>query len=209
MRRLVWDFETTGFLEDPNSVVIEIGAAWLDDAHAIAEPFEWQLNHDIPIPEEITRITGHTRESLAERGVRPRDAMRLFVDLLLEADEHVTHNGLRFDLPMLQRMLERTLNWRATYVGPVMADVALRAIDTAALYKAWKLRRHRGGIPRLQWQRQVIEERVKGLRYNLGECCAQLGIDKAGIEQHRAGGDVALTARVWHGLQEQLPGLGW
>ena len=91
------DFETTGLLPEEDRI-IEVGAALV----------EWETGNplmlmssfvrpELPIPEEITKITGITDEQVDVYGISEKAAFSELHDLMSYADYAMAFNGSRFD----------------------------------------------------------------------------------------------------------------
>lgn len=111
MITIVWDTETTGLLkpdladlkEQPQ--IIELAITKLDDKYKVKKKRSWLINPGIPLPAEITKITGLTDDDLKGKPS--------FIDVLAEIEEEflgtyrmVAHN-LPFDKGMLVNELRR------------------------------------------------------------------------------------------------------
>lgn len=107
MKLLGLDFETTW--TDPVDVgqlrITEIGAVLMDwETRKPLEIFSkllWEESYPAS-PPELVELTGITDDMLIERAWKPHDALSLLMDLILEADYIVAHNGTLFDKPLLE-----------------------------------------------------------------------------------------------------------
>ncbi len=198
---LVWDLETSG-LDKEKCKILEIGCMQVI-AGEPTERMSWILNYGIEIPEEITKITGITPELIAEKGIDPRQAMDEFLPLISNAGAHLTHNGMRFDIEWLSWHMAKTLGWTVGRHKEFLGSVRARAIDTAVFVKAGKLGMIRGWDETFEvFSSRVMNTIAKGVKYNVGICCEELGIDKTPFAQHRALGDVELTHLIYRKLLE-------
>lgn len=192
----VWDLETSG-LDPKTDKILEIGWLCVRDGKE-TERGSVLLNHpNFEVPEVIVNITGITTEMI-RTGVAPREALNMLLERLNQGEvPHVTHNGLRFDCEFLLQAL-----WPDVTIGDYETfetNLYRNMIDTAVLFKAGKLgRRRRFNETFKEWGTRVMEERVYGLKYNVGVCCDELGIEKG--QQHRALGDVLLTNEIYKKL---------
>lgn len=201
---IVWDLETTGFVDDADSHILEIGAMVVKDGIIISR-HNWVLNHGIEIPAKITEITEIDQKVIDEYGRSPYLSIKEFVGLFtVHGPINLTHNGLRFDLPFLAKELSHTA---ANTEEKVEAAIDLiniltnYAIDTAAIYKGKKLGLIQAeGESFADYGKRVLDTKMFGLKYNVGACCDELGIDRTGIKQHRALADVELTYEIYKKL---------
>jgi DNA polymerase-3 subunit epsilon len=115
---VVFDLETTG-LSARSSRICEIGAVRVRNLE-VEDTFESFVRPGVPLPAQITAITGIRDEQLRHAPL-VGDVVRRFLDFAGSATL-VAHNA-RFDVSFLERQLER-LNGRRL-AGP--------ALDTAAL----------------------------------------------------------------------------
>jgi DNA polymerase-3 subunit epsilon len=140
MKLLGIDFETTGLSFDKDRIT-EIGAVlWCTEARAPMQIFNVLVHHeDGPgITEEITRLTGITQEMLDRYGVAPERAFARLVQLMLEADALVAHNGNGFDKPMWEAQMKRMKlpvppDWSPLWIDTCMDVPYPEAITTRKL----------------------------------------------------------------------------
>lgn len=195
---IVWDLETTGF--DPrDSEITEIGAMVVVDGQVV-EKKSWLLNHGIEIPEKITEITGITKALLDAEGRDPKECMDEFLAMMNGVQAHLTHNGIRFDIPFLIGSItkhgvgslsqEEIDNWRAT--------LEMTAIDTAVIVKARKLGMvQEEGESFFEFAKRVMDVRAYGVKYNVALCVEEMEIPTEGIALHRAMADVHFTNEIY------------
>lgn len=216
---IVWDLETTGFVENPDACIIEIGAM-VFDTHAdavsgtpwtLVSEHSWILQHHIDIPEKITEITGITREIIDAEGREAIICLREFTDLLVAVIRgggmHLTHNGFRFDIPFLVKQHAAFQVMDLEYQREFRSMLESSGVDTAVFVKAMKLRmtQHEGESFK-QFADRVMNVIAKGVKYNVGICCDEMGIDRSAITQHRANADVFLTSEIFKHLIKTAPG---
>lgn len=197
---IVWDLETTGFVDNPDARIIEIGAVVIRDGEVHSEQ-SWVLNHGIEIPEKITEITGITKEIIEEEGVNPDIALSEFIRLLVESDLHLTHNGFKFDIPFLIKQLKAIPGTPDHSFNFFQQCLEANGLDSAVMYKARQLdMKIKEGESVKQFADRVMNVRAKGVFFNVGHCCDDLGISREGVEQHRALADVKLTWEIFKKL---------
>jgi len=200
---IVWDLETSGFVEDPEARILEIGAVHVKDG-VIVDRRSWVINNDIKVPEKITEITGITQELVNTEGIKPAQALREFLIFFNQEEFHLTHNGIRFDVPFFIKQMKISFN----YLPLTMFDALERemfdfALDTAAEYKGRKLKMVQSDEEKfVDYAKRVLDTKVFGLKYNVAACCDDLGVDRTGIQQHRALADVELTYKIYQKLHD-------
>jgi DNA polymerase III epsilon subunit-like protein len=195
---IAWDLETSG-LDFENDRILEIGAAIVRNGE-ITERKSWILNNGIQVPEEITQLTGITQELIEKEGRDPKLCLDEFLALLNGAGGHLTHNGMRFDIPFLIAQARHYNAGQLSEEEYELFHTHLRAtaIDTAVLVKASKLGEKRMWNESFrEFADRVMEIRAYGVKYNVGICCEEMGIDRSAITQHRALGDVELTHEIF------------
>jgi len=196
---IVWDIETTGFSPTDDRIT-ELGVIMVNEGEIINKR-SWLLNYGAVIPEKITEITGITKEMIDKDGVEPAEALSQFLDLFVtqnSVDPHVTHNGLKFDIPFMCEALTRDLKYTSINFE---AEINNQMIDTAMLYKAQKLNmKQQWNETFLEFAKRVSNIRAYGVKYNLKLCSEELEIDTSKIDFHRATGDVLVTNEVYKKL---------
>lgn len=190
---IVWDLETTGF--DPKECkIIEIGAMKIVDGEVVTKK-NWILNHGVEIPENITEITTITQE-MVDMGVDPMVAMKEFLEEFVRGSEfNLTHNGFRFDIPFLLAAMteEQKVEYGETIING--------CLDSAVIYKARALGMDREEEESFnQFAGRIMSIWAKGVKYNVGHCCTDLGVDTSMSQFHRALGDVFLTNEIYKKL---------
>jgi len=186
----VFDFETTGL--DPHTCkILEIGALKVREGQP-DEQFSRLINWGIPVPENITQITGITQEEIDRDGIDPETAKREFKEFIGTLPL-IGHNIRNFDLKFLEQFFELTSgDWNALLGN---------YLDTAAMYKAKKLGTDRHWDETFNdFAERVMEVRAYGVKFNVGIACEELQIDKTGLTQHRALADVILTNEIFKKL---------
>lgn len=196
---VVWDLETSGFSPEDNRI-LEIGAMEVKNGEVVRE-HNWILNQYIPDPNfelqpVITEVTGLRQDDI-KRGQDPRRVIREFIDVLnVKRQPHVTHNGLRFDLPFLVAEIDRTTDDVDT--ERFSEFLYHNALDTAVFVKAAKLGMQRKWNQTFQeFGEEVMSVMAKGITYNVKGTCEEMGISMEDITLHRASGDVHLTNEIY------------
>lgn len=189
----VYDTETTG-LDTATCRVVELAVKRVVGGHS--EIFSWLIKPDSPLTEEELKvcreITGIDPAQLEVEGIPMLDAVEKFKQVTAGLPL-VGHNIFRYDNVIMMRFI------------PNFLDIAERCVDTAAIFKAERMREtpfwyesHQGFASR------ILNMRTPGLKFNLGYACDQLGIDVSGIVAHRAGGDVEMCDRLYRKLSSGL-----
>lgn len=202
---IVWDLETDGFDGRTNNI-LEIGAVEVQNGE-IVKTHNWILNHGVPVPGYITEVNGITDEIIRAEGRDPKECIGEFVSLFRPGMAHLTHNGIRFDIPFLYGAMDKLLrDWKVGSHIEFREMLEANALDTAAFVKAGKL-----GMAR-KWNEtfhafatRVLGIIAKGVKYNVALCCQEMDIDMAGITLHRAGADCQMTHEIYKKLISKQP----
>ena len=174
MYEIVIDIETTG-LDKLVDTPIQIAWHVLGARRKSLETGSFYINPGAPLPSVITRLTGITDETLAQRGYGNGPATRKYMDLIwrLQPCTLVGHNLIAFDYPILHNWMERFHNSRFKQ-APVV-----KLVDTMHLASVkWKTKK---------WLK-------------LEECAKRLDILFNKEQLHNAVEDVKLTTAVYLGL---------
>jgi len=198
---IVWDLETTG-LQKEKAEIIEIGVMHVKDGEVVEEK-SWLLNHNIPIEKITTDITGITKEMIDTEGMEPKQVFQEFIDILVKEEYNVTHNGMKFDIPWLIYHLGKHLSFNHDEQGNMNARLMMGMQDTAVIVKAKKMGEvMRAGEQFRHYAYRIMNQPVKGIKYNLALCCDEMGITIK--DQHRALADVKMTNEIYKKLTKEL-----
>lgn len=196
---VVWDLETSGFTENPDARILEIGAIIVDiHTEEKVSEHQWVLNHGIEIPQVIQDLTGITPEIIEKEGQDPKTGLTQFLSILNtvinDGGLHVTHNGFRFDIPFLMKQMRHLdIPIEREWVDKLKGT----GVDTAALYKGKKLGITPGDFENFAaFADHVLNIRRYGLKFSVSTACDDLGISREGIALHRALADVYLTNEI-------------
>ena len=196
-RYIAWDLETDGFNAALGNHILEIGAALVVDG-VITEKKSWLLNHNVEIPAHITAINTITKELLDKEGIDPKQALNEFFAFFKVGEPHLTHNGIRFDIPFLVESANVIYGLSAAQKVDLAARLNATAIDTAVIVKGKKLELEQNWNETFkQYADRVMEIRAAGVKYNVALCCEELEIPTEGVQMHRALGDVELTHEIF------------
>lgn len=197
---VVWDFETTG-LSPANDRIVEVAVAIVRDG-LVVDQWSSLIKIDCEIDPRAQEIHGITKEMCEKEGQPIAWVLKRLIQNLRDCEAHVTHNGSRFDLLFLEEEIKRDpVGMGAAAILQGWPEIVRKHIDTAALYKAEKMGERKGWDQ--EWYEffaRVLDARVPGLKYNVGACCDDLGINREGVVQHRAIGDVLLTHQIYERL---------
>jgi len=191
---LVFDFETSG-LESNSDRIIQVGLCAVLDGE-VSDRTSWLVNQDVRIDPRAEEVHGITVKDTRSRGIPPRESLARLFEALRSTPIRMGHNIHRFDIKFMHAECQR--------LG-LQPPVARDFIDTAALFKGWKL-----GMPKepseshQDYAHRVLSIRSAGLKYSAEACMRTLGIraDTAGL--HSAGDDAYLTHLIFQALQAKL-----
>lgn len=196
---IAWDLETSGLDAAAGAKILEIGAARIENGE-IVERKSWLLNHGIEIPEHITAINNITKAMIDAEGVDPKTALSEFFAFFKIGTPHLTHNGIRFDIPFLVESARQIYGADAGRTNDLRSNLYATAVDTAVLVKGRKLEMDRLWNEDFKtYADRVMMVRAPGVKYNVAQCCDELEIS-IDVQQHRALGDVELTNEIFKRL---------
>ena len=188
---LVFDFETSG-LEHRSDRIIQVGLCQVSDGE-VGDRHSWLVHQDVRIDPEATRIHGLTAEDLRARGIPPQESLTRLFEAMRSAPVCMGHNIHRFDVKFM-----RAEGRRLGIVPPEACDF----IDTAALFKGWKLGMPKGPHESHQdYAHRVLSIRAPGLKFSVDACVRALGIKVDARGLHNADQDAYLTHLIFHALQ--------
>lgn len=191
---LVFDFETSG-LESNRDRIIQVGLCAVSGG-VVSDRKSWLVNQNVRIDPRAEEVHGITIEDTRARGIPPRESLARLFEAMRSVPVHMGHNIHRFDIKFMQAESRR--------LG-LQPPIARDFIDTAALFKGWKL-----GMPKepreshQDYAHRVLSIRSAGLKYSVEACMRTLSIraDEAGL--HSAGDDAYLTHLIFQALQARL-----
>ena len=191
---LVFDFETSG-LEHNSDRIIQVGLCAVTDGEVSGRK-GWLVNQNVRIDPSAEEVHGITIEDIRTRGIPPRESLTRLFEEMRSAPICMGHNIHRFDIKFLQAESRR--------LG-LQPPLARDFIDTAALFKGWKLgMRKEPRESHQDYAHRVLSIRSAGLKYSVGACMRALDIraDTAGL--HNAGHDAYLTHLIFQALQARV-----
>lgn len=107
MLLLALDFETTG-LNTAEDHVIEVGAViYSTNLDQTLQMSGYFVDHEVPIPEIITQITGIRRSMIDKFGVSSKQALSQLLNMVEEVDAIVGQNIVDFDIPLARAWAQR------------------------------------------------------------------------------------------------------
>ncbi len=191
---LVFDFETTG-LDPETDRIIQVG---LCEVHRgeVERRSAWLVKQTVPIAPGAAKKHGISDEQVRLHGEPPAKSARVLLKALNEAPACMGHNIHRFDIRFIEAECDRL---------DMNCPDTLEYVDTAALYKGWKL-----GQPK--WQREtqaayaerILSQRVYGLKYAISTCLQEFGIPVDQAQLHDASADAYATHLVYKALTPRL-----
>ena len=193
---ICFDIETSGLSFDRDHV-IEIGYTFVKEGIPIKSNSTLiQLPEGKKLDWNITRITGISNLDLKYHGIPLQKALDWFHQLIGEGYPLVGHNVFRFDHPFL-------LNAARRHNHPLKDTFSVnRLIDTAVIYKGKKMElERREAEPFMLYASRVLDQPVKGLKYNLKAACEDNQVRTDDVIAHRAAADVLITHRLYEALR--------
>ena len=202
----VVDLETTG-LDCWTDLIIEIGLKIVSAGNETrAESVLVKI--DRPLPARIIELTGISDQLLAQEGIPIDRALAWFTEKIGDLPL-VGHNVIRFDRGFL---LEAARNHRKNVpqseqvIDEVNDLPASRFLDTMALFKGYKLCLEPGPKENhYHYAQRVLETTAKGVRFNLGYACTDVGIKSSGAARHRAAEGADLAQQLFEKLLQVHP----
>lgn len=192
---LVFDVETTG-LNPRSDRIIQVGLCKVCDG-VVTERSGWLVNQEVDVPPEARMVHGITTADIRARGIPPHESLARLLGVLSTAPSCVGHNIHRFDILFLIAECRR--------LGVPVPEFG-HFVDTAALYKGWKLNMERRSDETFKkYADRVLETRAPGLKFSLATCLQFLGIQTATAQLHQAGDDAFLTHLVFEALKKVVP----
>lgn len=195
---ICFDIETSGLSFD-NDYVIEIGYTFVRDGIPLKSNSTLiQMPSGKRLGKNITRITGIDNYDLNASGIPIDRALDWFKQIIDNDYPLVGHNIFRFDHPFLRNIASR-------YQHPLKDLLTInRLVDTAAIYKGQKM----GLTPReneahMVYASRVLDQPVKGLKYNLKAACEDYQVETNDVRAHRAAADVLITHRLYEALRSK------
>jgi len=191
---LVFDFETSG-LEPQRDRIIQVGLCSVVNG-AVTNRRGWLVRQNVAIHPEATQRHGLTMADLEAGGIAPRESLVALLDAMREAPTCMGHNIHRFDIPFLRAECRRF---------DVRPPHCTDFIDTAALFKGWKLGERKGpGETFEDYADRVLSRRVAGLRYAIPTCVTELRITEDTSRLHDASHDAYVTHLIFQALRRIL-----
>lgn len=186
---VVIDFETSGLTT--NDKVTEIGLVKVINNEIVDKKAMLLYHKDLILSKKIIEITHITDELLKTEGINPNKAFEAALEFRGDLP-WLGHNIIKFDLHFLNYWCEK--NNRQDYIKE-----NLKAVDTAAMYKAKRLNRCRQSSETiLRYHGRILSTPIAGLGYKLQNVAREFQIPPE--TAHRALGDCLTT----HGVYQHL-----
>jgi DNA polymerase-3 subunit alpha (Gram-positive type) len=160
----VFDLEMTG-LSAKTDKVIEIGAVRFRDGQPV-EQYQALVNPHVPIPEEVTKLTGITNEMTAQQGIEENTALPGLLDFI--GNDVIVGQNVLFDYAFLKqwavnkkRPLELLACDTLKIARALLPQLASRTLESLCTY--YQIRRenaHRAPDDALETG--LLFERLKG-----------------------------------------------
>lgn len=181
---LVFDFETTGLLHDPTIRPIEFfGINTIPDGTSFEG--HYLINCPFPLNPKIIEITGITDEELARDGIDLEVFLKKLDKIFSKNYDYVVgHNIINFDIPLAEKLLNRTLKKDNIF-------------DTAGAFKAKLLGNTKRYGSNYDFHKQALNTPRKGLFFNLKLAIEHYEIPTIPGSLHRASTDVRYTYEVF------------
>ncbi|UCC29767.1 MAG: 3'-5' exonuclease [Phycisphaerales bacterium] len=191
---LVFDFETSG-LDRSADRIIQVGLCTVSEGEVV-DRRGWLVKQDVRIDPEAMARHRITARDLQARGIPPQESLANLLQAMRAAPTCMGHNTHQFDIPF---MLAESR--RLGMEPPDCTDF----IDTAALFKGWKLGLSKRDNESFKvYADRVLSRRVTGLKYSIPACLKELRIKPGPGQLHDASQDAYLTHLIFHALQRVL-----
>lgn len=188
---VVFDFETSG-LDENTCQVVQMSALRVVGGQR-AVPLNLYVKCPKPLDAKITELTGITDQMLVEQGVDEESAWKQFAEYI-GGWALVGHNSINFDKKFLDVAFTK---------HKLKAPGVSRHIDTAMLYKAWKLNeRQRFNESHFMFATRIGMIRARGVYFKLTLAMQELGIDCTGLTAHRSDADVEMTNLLYRKITQ-------
>ncbi len=186
----VFDFETSG-LDVNADRIIQVGICEICDKTVTCQD-GWLVRQEVRIHPKAEAVHGISNRDIDDNGIDPKESLARLFELLKQTPMSVGHNIHRFDVPFMLAEAQR--------LGIAAPDVD-DFIDTAALYKGWKMGLYRSAREsHRDYALRVLSMRVYGLRYAIPVCLDELNINESSDEAHDASIDAYLTHLIFEKL---------
>lgn len=190
---IVFDFETTGLNPAVDSV-IQMSAIKIENG-VKKESFNRFVKVSTPLPDKIVELTQITNEMLEKEGVLAEIAWKEFDAFIGPNFAMIGHNIVNFDVKFLVSHYDRF---------QIKIPMEHRYIDTAMLFKAKKLSEEQKYFERhFDFAMRIGQIKAYGIKFNLGLCCKELGIDVSMFQAHRADSDIEMTNLIYRKFIEE------
>jgi DNA polymerase III epsilon subunit-like protein len=180
---LVFDFETTGLLHDPTIRPIEFFG--LNINHDNVYEGHWLINCPFKLNPKIIKITGITDEELESDGIDLEIFLKKLDKVFSQNYDYIVgHNIIKFDIPLAEKLLNRTIRKDNIF-------------DTAGAFKAKLLGYTNRYNNHYDYHLEALNTMRKGLFFNLKLAVEHYEIAPITGSLHRASTDVKYTYEVF------------
>ena len=196
---ICFDIETSGLSPD-NDHLIEIGYSFVREGEQVSSNSTLiKMPYGKYVSKNITRITGISNHQLDSSGIDITQALDWFSGIIDNEYPLVGHNVFRFDHPFLLTVAKKENH-------PIKEQLTMkRLIDTAVIYKGIKMEKPmKDGELFMLYASRVLDQPVKGLKYNLKTACEDNQVRTDDVIAHRAAADVVVTQRLYEALRHKV-----
>ena len=186
MTIIIFDFETNGLLNDKNFQPIEFCAIIVKD-NIIIKEIQHYIKCPFPLSDKIKELTKITDEQLETKGIDIDVLKIILVNLFIHEDYDliVSHNGINFDIPIIENLINVSLEKSKQY-------------DTAGEFKSKLLNLNIFENQTFyNFHKYVLSLKRKGIYFNLLKAIEYYEINLNNESLHNAKTDVYYTFEVF------------
>lgn len=172
-RQIIFDTETTGFLDDPTNRMIEFAGVEMANRQLTGNYLHVYIHPERDIPEDAVKVHGLTLAVLEEKNAPPFAEVGGRIAEFLRGAEIIAHNA-PFDVGFLNREFAKA-------GMPVIDELGCQVTDTLAMAR----------------------EMFPGQKNNLDVLCNRFSVDRSKRVLHGALIDCELLAEVYLAMTRQ------
>jgi DNA polymerase III alpha subunit (gram-positive type) len=184
MRTIIFDFETNGLLSKPDCQPVEFSCLVIKGD--IIKEQDVLIKCAGTIDEKAIETHGITKEMLDKDGIEYEIFLKGLDQILFHKENFriVGHNIINFDIPLAEKILNKQINKNLIF-------------DTAAYFKNELMGYEASFSNNYKYQKEVLEQRIKGLYFNLKAATLHYKTELVEGNAHRAMNDVKNTYNVY------------